>query len=42
MFREITKENWLLYAQQNYDNPTLQKDLNILKDSFVNIRLLVI
>ena len=26
MFKEITKDNWLLYAQQNYDNPTLEKD----------------
>ena len=25
MFKEITKDNWLLYAQQNYDNPTLEK-----------------
>ena len=24
MFKEITKDNWL-YAQQNYDNPTLWK-----------------
>ena len=24
MFKEITKDNWLLYAQQNYDNPTLE------------------
>ena len=40
MFKEITKDNWLLYAQQAYDNPTLEKevefyddikDLNILK-----------
>ena len=40
MFKEITKDNWLLFAQQNYDNPTLEKeesfmmilsDLNILK-----------
>ena len=26
MFKEITKDNWMLYAQQNYDNPTLEKD----------------
>ena len=26
MFKEITKDNWLLYAQQNYDNPTLEKE----------------
>ena len=25
MFKEITKDNWLLFAQQNYDNPTLEK-----------------
>ena len=25
MFEEITKQNWLLYAMQNYDNPTLEK-----------------
>ena len=24
MFKEITKDNWLLFAQQNYDNPTLE------------------
>ena len=32
MFREITKENWLLYAQQNYDNPTLQKEVEFYDD----------
>ena len=26
MFKEITKDNWMLFAQQNYDNPTLEKD----------------
>ena len=26
MFKEITKDNWLLFAQQNYDNPTLEKE----------------
>ena len=25
MFKEITKDNWLLFAQQHYDNPTLEK-----------------
>ena len=25
MFEEITNKNWLLYALQNYDNPTLEK-----------------
>ena len=49
MFKEITKDNWLLFAQQNYDNPTLEKeggsfmmilsDLNILKGCFVNMIL---
>tara|TARA_X000000368_G_scaffold339457_1_gene277560 strand:- start:188 stop:331 length:144 start_codon:yes stop_codon:yes gene_type:complete len=45
MFKEITKDTWLLYAQQNYDNPTLQKeqefyddikDSSILKGYFVD------
>ena len=48
MFQTITKDNWLLFAQKHYDNPTLEKeaefyddlkDLNILKDSFVNMIL---
>ena len=26
MFKEITKDNWLLFAQQNYDNPLLKKE----------------
>ena len=25
MFEQITNKNWLLYALQNYDNPTLEK-----------------
>ena len=25
MFDEITKQNWLLYASHNYDNPTLER-----------------
>ena len=25
MFDTITKQNWLLYAMHNYDNPTLEK-----------------
>ena len=51
MFKEITKDNWLLYAQSNYDNPTLEKDVEFYDDikrfkylkrlSFVNIRLQV-
>jgi len=24
MFEEITKDNWLLFAQRNYTNPTLE------------------
>ena len=32
MFKEITKDNWLLYAQQNYDNPTLEKDKEFYDD----------
>jgi hypothetical protein len=48
MFKEITKDNWLLFAQQNYDNPTLTKEnrnfmmilngSNILKGYFESIR----
>ena len=50
MFKEITKDNWLLYAQQSNDNPTLEKEVEFyddikrfkyLKRPFVNIRLLV-
>ena len=26
MFKEITIDNWLLYAQHNYDNPTLERE----------------
>ena len=32
MFKEITKDNWLLYAQQNYDNPTLEKEEEFYDD----------
>lgn len=32
MFKEITKENWLLFAQQNYDNPTLEKEKEFYDD----------
>ena len=32
MFKEITKDNWLLFAQQNYDNPTLEKDEEFFDD----------
>tara|TARA_A200000159_G_scaffold47505_1_gene43797 strand:- start:2950 stop:3312 length:363 start_codon:yes stop_codon:yes gene_type:complete len=32
MFNEITKNNWLLFAQQNYDNPTLEKEIEFYED----------
>jgi hypothetical protein len=32
MFKEITKDTWLLYAQQNYDNPTFAKEQEFLDD----------
>ena len=32
MFKEITKDNWMLYAQQNYDNPTLEKEKELYDD----------
>ena len=32
MFREITKDNWLLFSQGNYDNPTLEKDIEFYDD----------
>jgi len=32
MFKEITKDTWLLYAQQNYDNPTFTKEQEFLDD----------
>jgi len=32
MFKEITKDNWLLFAQHNYDNPTLQKEQEFYDD----------
>ena len=32
MFKEITKDNWLLFAQQNYDNPTLEKEEELYDD----------
>ena len=32
MFKEITKDNWLQFAQQNYDNPTLQKEEEFYDD----------
>ena len=32
MFKEITKDNWLLFAQQHYDNPTLDKEEEFFDD----------
>jgi len=32
MFKEITKENWLLFAQQNYDNSTLETEREFYDD----------
>ena len=32
MFKEITKDNWLLFAQRHYDNPTLQKEQEFYDD----------
>ena len=32
MFKEITKDNWLLFAQQSYDNPTLEKEEEFYDD----------
>ena len=32
MFKEITKDNWLLFAQHHYDNPTLSKEQEFYDD----------
>ena len=32
MFKEITKDNWLLFPQQNYDNPTLEDEKEFYED----------
>ena len=32
MFKEITRDNWLLFAQQSYDNPTLEKEVEFFDD----------
>ena len=32
MFKEITTDNWLLYAQNNYDNPTLEREKEFYDD----------
>ena len=26
MFKQITEDNWLLYAQKHYDNPTFETE----------------
>ena len=32
MFKEITKDNWLLFAQQNYDSPNLDSEKEFYED----------
>jgi hypothetical protein len=32
MFKEITRDTWLLYAQHNYDNPTLEREKEFYDD----------
>ena len=32
MFQKITKDNWLLFAQHSYDNPTLQREQEFYDD----------
>ena len=32
MFEEITKDNWLLFAQRNYTNPTLETNVEFFED----------
>ena len=32
MFEEITKDNWLLFAQKKYSNPTLETNVEFLED----------
>ena len=32
MFKEITKDNWLLFAQHYYDNPTLEREKEFYDD----------
>ena len=32
MFKEITKDNWLLFAQHYYDNPTLSTEQEFYDD----------
>ena len=41
MFKQITKDNWLLYAQKHYDNPTFEteKEFWDIADSWRNKNL---
>ena len=32
MFKQITKDNWLLFAQHHYDNPTLELEKEFYED----------
>ena len=32
MFQTITTDNWLLFAQKHYDNPTLEKEVEFYDD----------
>ena len=32
MFKQITKDNWLLYAQKHYDNPTFETEKEFWDD----------
>ena len=32
IFQTITKDNWLLFAQKHYDNPTLEKEAEFYDD----------
>jgi len=32
MFKQVTKENWLLFAQHHYDNPTLDNEKEFYED----------
>ena len=32
MFEEINSSNWLLFAQKNYDNPTLEREVEFYDD----------
>ena len=36
MFKQITKENWLLFAQHHYDNPTLEKEKEFYENKLEN------